>query len=158
MKRIFLALACMTMLTAYGNNQRVENKQENATQKCDEQPTYCITLDAEGFGKRVADLSQPEWKYLGDKPAIVDFYADWCGPCRAIAPYLEEIAKKYDGELYVYKINVDYDPEIADAFNVRGIPTLLFIPADGEYSVKVGGMSKEQLEQLVKEKCFRITE
>ncbi len=155
MKRIFLALACMTLLVAYGSNIKNENKQESIMQKCDEQKTYCITLDADGFAKRVADLNQPEWKYLGDKPAIVDFYADWCAPCRAIAPYLEEIAKEYNGELYVYKVNVDYDPEIANAFNVRGIPTLLFIPMEGRYSVKVGSTGKEELKQLVVEKCFK---
>ena len=155
MKRIFLALACMTLLVAYGSNIKNENKQESTMQKCDEQPTYCIKLDTDGFAKHVADLSQPEWKYLGDKPAIVDFYADWCGPCKAISPILEEIAKKYADELYVYKINVDYDPEIANAFNIRGIPTLLFIPMEGKYSVKVGSMNKEELEQLVVEKCFK---
>ena len=151
MKRIFFALACMALLAAYGSNRSEQNRQDCTKQKCDEQKTYCITLDAEGFAKRVADLSQAEWKYLGDKPAIVDFYADWCAPCRAIAPYLEEIAKEYDGQLYVYKINVDYDPEIADAFKIRGIPTLLFIPVEGEYSVQIGNTSKEELMKKVAE-------
>ena len=111
----------------------------------------CITLDTEGFVQKVADINNPEWKYLGDKPAIVDFYADWCGPCKAIAPHLEEIAKEYDGKLYVYKINVDNDPEIADAFKLVGIPTLLFIPVEGEYSVQIGNTSKEELMKKVAE-------
>lgn len=155
MKRVFFALACIALLTAYGSNLSKQNRLDSTKQKCDEQKTYCITLDADGFAKRVADLNQPEWKYLGDKPAIVDFYADWCAPCRTIAPYLEEIAKEYDGKLYVYKVNVDNDPEIADAFKIRGIPTLLFIPMEGEYSVQIGSTSKEKLEQLVAEKCFK---
>ena len=129
-------------------------KQECDKQECKKKPAGCIHLDAEGFAKSVADLTQPEWKYLGDKPAVVDFYADWCGPCRAIAPYLEEIAKEYAGKLYVYKINVDNNPELADAFNVTGIPTLLFIPMEGQYTVQVGGKSKEELEQLIAENCF----
>lgn len=132
-----------------------ECNKECSKQKCNKPAAGCITLNGEEFAKRVADLSQPEWKYLGDKPAVVDFYADWCGPCRAIAPYLEDIAKMYDGKLYVYKINVDNDPEIANAFNVRGIPTLLFIPTEGKYTVKVGSMSKEELEQMVVENCFK---
>ena len=123
-------------------------------QECTQQVAGCIHLDAEGFAKHVADLNQ-EWKYLGDKPAVVDFYADWCGPCKAISPFLEEIAKEHAGELYIYKINVDETPEIANAFNVRGIPTLLFIPMNGKYTVKVGGMSKEELEQQIAENCFK---
>ena len=90
-----------------------------------------------------------------EKTVLLDFYADWCGPCKAIAPHLEEIAKEYAGKLYVYKINVDNDPEIANAFNIRGIPTMLFIPMEGRYTVKVGSMEKEELEQLVVENCFK---
>lgn len=123
-------------------------------QECPEQKAGCIQLDAEGFTKLVADLSQPEWKYLGDKPAVVDFYADWCGPCKAIAPALEEIAKEYAGQLYIYKINVDNESKIANAFNIRAIPTLLFIPMEGRYTVKTGGMSKEELVNIITEKCL----
>ena len=113
-----------------------------------------IQLDAEGFATLVADLSK-EWKYLGDKPAVVDFYADWCGPCKAISPILEEIAKEYAGELYIYKVNVDNDPYIADAFNIQAIPTLLFIPMEGRYKVQTGGVEKEELVNLIKENCFK---
>ena len=122
-------------------------------QECDKQAAGCIHLDAEGFASKVADLSK-EWKYLGDKPAVVDFYADWCGPCRAIAPILEEIAQEYDGQLYIYKVNVDEAPEIANAFNVTGIPTLLFIPMEGQYTAKAGAMPKEDLVKLITENCF----
>ena len=123
-------------------------------QECPQQPAGCIHLDAEGFASKVADLSK-EWKYLGDKPAVVDFYADWCGPCRAIAPSLEEIAQEYAGELYIYKINVDDTPEIANAFNVTGIPTMLFIPMEGRYTAKAGFMPKEELVKVIKENCFK---
>ena len=122
--------------------------------ECTQQTAGCITLDTEGFANKVADLSK-EWKYLGDKPAVVDFYADWCGPCRAIAPSLEEIAQEYNGQLYIYKINVDEAPEIANAFNVTGIPTLLFIPMEGRYTAKAGAMPKEDLVNLIKENCFK---
>ena len=135
------------------NKQQCEEKCDK--QECAEQAAGCITINGEEFTKLVADLSQPEWKYLGDKPAVVDFYADWCGPCRAIAPSLEEIAKEYAGQLYIYKINVDNDPEIANAFNIVGIPTLLFIPMEGRYTVKSGSMPKEELVKLITENCFK---
>ena len=130
-----------------------ECKKECGKQQCEKQAAGSIQLDAEGFASKVADLSK-EWKYLGDKPAVVDFYADWCGPCRAIAPFLEEIAQEYDGQLYIYKVNVDEAPEIANAFNVTGIPTLLFIPMEGRYTVKAGAMPKEDLVKFITENCF----
>ena len=151
MKRLFIMLACVTLLVACGGDKKEEKKQENEQPKSEQQVTACITLDTEGFVQKVADINNPEWKYLGDKPAIVDFYADWCGPCKAIAPHLEEIAKEYEGKLYIYKINVDNDPEIADAFKIVGIPTLLFIPVEGEYSVQIGNTSKEELLKKVAE-------
>lgn len=151
MKRLFIMLACVTLLAACGGDKKEEKKQENEQPKSEQQVTACITLDTEGFVQKVADINNPEWKYLGDKPAIVDFYADWCGPCKAIAPHLEEIAKEYEGKLYVYKINVDNDPEIADAFKIVGIPTLLFIPVEGEYSVQIGNTSKEELLKKIAE-------
>lgn len=123
-------------------------------QECAQQAAGCIHLDTDGFTTKVADLSK-EWKYLGDKPAVVDFYADWCGPCKAISPILEEIAKEYAGELYIYKINVDNDPYIADAFNIQAIPTLLFIPMQGRYKVQTGGVAKEELVNMIKENCFK---
>ncbi len=123
-------------------------------QQCEKQAAAPIQLNTEDFAKLVADLSK-EWKYLGDKPAVIDFYADWCGPCKAIAPTLEEVAKEYAGQLYIYKINVDNDPAIADAFNIQVIPTLLFIPMEGRYSVKTGAMNKEELVQVITEKCFK---
>jgi thioredoxin len=140
------------------NKQQCEKKCEKSEcsekVQCAELPAGCIPLNTEGFANLIADLSK-EWKYLGDKPAVVDFYADWCGPCKAISPILEEIAKEYAGQLYIYKVNVDNDPAIADAFNIQAIPTLLFIPMEGRYSVKTGGMGKEELVNIIKEKCFK---
>ena len=135
--------------------KKCEKRECAADKKCEKQEAGCIQINSEDFKRLVADLSQPEWKYLGDKPAVVDFYADWCGPCKAISPILEEIAKEYAGELYIYKINVDNDPSIADAFNIQAIPTLLFIPMEGRYTVKTGGMPKEELINIIQEKCFK---
>ena len=147
-------IACVALLAACGGNKKEVKQQDSENPKSEELVAGSIILNSADFTQKVADLSK-EWKYLGDKPAVIDFYADWCGPCKAIAPHLEEIAKEYAGKLYVYKINIDNDPEIANAFNIRGIPTMLFIPMEGRYTVKVGSMEKEELEQLVVENCFK---
>lgn len=90
-----------------------------------------------------------EWKYLGDKPAIVDFYASWCGPCRSIAPILEELAKEYAGQIRIYKVNTDKEQELAAAFGIRSLPTLLFIPQKGQPQVAQGALPKETLKEAV---------
>lgn len=92
-----------------------------------------------------------EWKYEGDKPAIVDFYATWCGPCKMLAPILEELAKEYDGQIVVYKIDTEKEPELSAAFGIRSIPTLLFIPKSGDPQVAQGAMPKASLKKAIDE-------
>ena len=92
-----------------------------------------------------------EWKYEGDKPAIVDFYATWCGPCKAIAPVLEKLAAEYKGKIVVYKIDTDKEPELSAAFGIRSIPTLLFIPAKGTPQVAQGALPEEALRKTIDE-------
>jgi len=106
-----------------------------------------IHLTKETFIEKVANFeaNPKEWKYLGDKPCIIDFYADWCGPCKAVAPILEELAKTYDGQIYVYKINTDEQQELAGAFGIRSIPSLLFVPMDGKPQMSVGALPKAQM-------------
>ena len=91
------------------------------------------------------DRSERNWNYLGDKPAVVDFYADWCGPCRMMAPLLKEAAKKYAGQVYIYKVDVDKESEVASSFGIQGIPTLMFIPVGRDPEVIVGAIGKEEL-------------
>ena len=105
----------------------------------------CIQVDNEMFLNKIADYKNPEWKYLGDKPAVIDFYADWCGPCKRIAPALEEIAKEYAGKVNVYKVNVDNCPEVAQAYGITSIPTLFFVPVEGAPLKAIGMMSKEEI-------------
>ena len=85
------------------------------------------------FSEKIANLDSAisEWHYLGSRPAIVDFYATWCGPCRTLAPILEELSEEYAGEVDIYKVDIDCEQELAAAFGVRSVPTLLFIPARG---------------------------
>ena len=111
----------------------------------------CIILDTKAFNEKVADLANPEWKYLGDKPAIIDFYADWGGPCKNVAPILDELAKEYAGQLYIYKVNVDNDGELAQAFNISAIPTLIFIPMNGDPQITVGAPGKEEIKNKIAE-------
>lgn len=110
-----------------------------------------IHLTKETFFEKVANFeaNPSEWKYLGDKPCIIDFYADWCGPCKAVAPILEELAKTYDGQIYVYKINTDEQQELAGAFGIRSIPSLLFVPMTGKPQMSVGALPKAQMVEAI---------
>ena len=110
-----------------------------------------IHLTKETFIEKVANFeaNPNDWKYLGDKPCIIDFYADWCGPCKAVAPILEELAKTYDGQIYVYKINTDEQQELAGAFGIRSIPSLLFVPMDGKPQMSVGALPKAQMVEAI---------
>ena len=112
-----------------------------------------VELTKSEFLKRVANLeSNPnEWKYLGDRPAVIDFYATWCGPCKRLSPILEELAAEYKGKLYVYKVDVDKERELAGMFDIRSVPSLLFIPKDGKPQMSAGSMSKEALEQVIRD-------
>jgi thioredoxin len=87
--------------------------------------------------------------YEGDKPCIIDFYADWCGPCKRVAPVLVELAEQYKDDLIIYKINVDNEKELAMAFGIQSIPTLLFIPKTGTPQVSQGALSKEQFVEQI---------
>ena len=138
-----------------GNHEGCTGNHEGCEGHSHEAKAGCIKINTDGFVKKVADFNQAEWKYLGDKPAIVDFYADWCGPCKQIAPILEEIAKEYDGQLYVYKVNVDDNRAIAEVFKISAIPTLLFIPMEGEPKTEMGMNSKENLEKIIKETLLK---
>lgn len=106
-----------------------------------------VHLTKAEFLKKVVDYENNvnEWKYLGDKPAIIDFYADWCGPCKRLSPILEEIAAEYEGKVIVYKVNVDDERDIATAFGIRSLPTLFFVPTEGNPSVVEGFLPKEEL-------------
>jgi thioredoxin len=90
-----------------------------------------------------------DWVYEGSLPAIVDFYADWCAPCRIIAPILDELAKEYESKIIIYKVDTEREKDLARAFNIRSIPTLLFIPAEGRPQISQGALPKETLKQVI---------
>lgn len=102
------------------------------------------------FKDKVFDYeNEKEWKYRGTLPAIIDFYADWCGPCKMVAPVLEKLAKKYDGKLHVYKVNTEDEQELAGMFGIQSIPTLLFIPVEGQPRVSMGAMPEKEFERII---------
>ena len=108
-----------------------------------------INLTKGGFVRRVADIDAmaTDWKFLGDKPAMIDFYASWCGPCQRLLPIVESLADEFEGKVDIYKVNVDQEQELAAAFNVRTIPTLIFIPMSGKPEREVGAKSESELRE-----------
>ena len=92
-----------------------------------------------------------EWKFEGELPAIIDFYADWCGPCKMVAPILEELSTEYAGKINIYKIDTEAEQELAAAFNIRSIPSMLFIPMNGQPQMAVGALPKDALKNAISE-------
>ena len=115
--------------------------------------TKVVHITKADFLKKIYDFEKnpDEWKYLGSQPAIVDFYADWCGPCRQLSPVLDELAKEYSGKLTIYKVNVDNERGLATFFGIRSIPTLLFIPMKGKPQRSLGALSKTELKGIIKD-------
>jgi len=148
MKQILLIISALLLLSACGSRTTalpdtpVEEKPKSAV----------IQLTTAEFRAKVFDYQNAtEWKYLGDKPAVIDFYATWCGPCKIIAPILEELAVKYADNLYIYKVDIEKEAEISLVFDITSIPALFFIPLNDEPQVVVGALPKEELENLVQE-------
>lgn len=105
-----------------------------------------VNLTKDTFIEKVFDYEKnKEWKFEGDKPAIIDFWAPWCGPCRMVGPILEELSNDYAGKVDFYKVNVDDEQELAAVFGIRSIPSLLFIPKEGTPKMAIGALPKEAL-------------
>ena len=101
-------------------------------------------LTKETFLNKVFNYEKnKEWKYEGEKPCIIDFYADWCGPCKVVAPVLEELSKDYDGKINVFKVDTEAEQELASVFGIRSIPSFLFVPAKGQPQMAMGALPKE---------------
>ena len=115
-----------------------------------------INLTAEGFRENIFDYTgAEEWKYKGELPAIIDFYADWCGPCKAVAPVLEELSNDYKDKLLIYKIDTEKEEELSALFGIQSIPTFLFIPADGKPMMQKGALPKEAFKQVIEERLLQ---
>lgn len=153
MKKIITAtliiISSMHVMSCNGQSSST-NKSET---KIVENKMKTIKLNKIDFLTKIAnyEANPNEWKYLGDKPAIIDFYADWCGPCKAIAPVLEELAEEYDKEIYIYKIDTEQEQELAAVFGIRSIPSLLFVPKNGKPQMVQGALPKSEFKKLINE-------
>ncbi len=114
-------------------------------------------LNKESFKEKVFNFeTNKEWKFAGNRPAILDFYADWCGPCKTLAPIFEELSKEYEGEIDFYKVDTEKEQELAAMFGIRSIPTIMFMNTDGkEPQVVQGALPKPQLKEVI-EQVFEI--
>ena len=122
------------------------------TAKASGSETNIIYLTNDSFKKMVFDYEKnKEWKYEGTKPAIIDFYADWCAPCRQLSPLVEQLAKEYSGKIVVYKVDTEKEKKLTQSLGISSLPTLLFIPAKGEPQAAVGALPKESLVKAVNE-------
>jgi thioredoxin len=112
-----------------------------------------VQLTKAMFLEKVYDYEKnpKQWSFAGDKPCIIDFYADWCRPCKMVAPIMEELAEKYKGQITIYKVNTDQERELAQFFSIRSIPTMFFCPSSGNPQLTQGALSKEEYEKLINE-------
>lgn len=131
------------VLASCGNAGARTEKNSDSRAKSSQTKTAGVQeLNSASFGAKVYDMTAEELKYLGDKPAIVDFTATWCGPCQRISPILEELAKEYDGKIVIYKVDIDKNRDLATAFNISSIPAIMYIPLNGEPVMTVGARDK----------------
>ena len=151
MKNLTLFLVLTLFATSCGGQQKQNAKEKEVTTK--EKTMKTIKLNKADFLAKVVnyETTPNEWKYLGDKPAIIDFYADWCGPCRMVAPVLEELAEEYGDKIYIYKVDTEKEQELAGIFGIRSIPSILFIPMTGQPQMTQGALPKTELKKAIEE-------
>jgi thioredoxin len=112
-------------------------------------------LTKQTFLEKVFDYEKnEEWKFNGELPALIDFWAPWCGPCRIIGPVLEELSQEYAGKVNIYKVNTDEEQELGSVFGIRSIPSLLFIPKEGQPKMAVGALPKESLKEIIEKELL----
>lgn len=140
MKKLFFAVLLTFVTLSISAQGNVENTDT----------VYTVhSIDQDRFKDVIADWGARDWKMVSPRPVVVDFYADWCGPCRRLAPILREIAHYYQGEVDFYRINVDDNPDIAAAFEIRSIPMLLICPLNGEPKTVVGLYAKQEYIRVI---------
>ncbi len=109
-------------------------------------------LTKETFKAKVFDFeNNKEWKFEGDKPCIIDFYADWCGPCKMVAPVLEELSKEYEGKVDIYKVDTEVERELSQIFGIKSIPSILFVPKDAQPQMAAGALPKNAFEKAIED-------
>lgn len=118
-----------------------------------------IKMTTQDFKEKIFNYeTEQDWNYLGNKPAIIDFYADWCGPCKMVAPILEELSEEYKEELVIYKVNTDIEQELSAVFGIQSIPSFLFIDANGEPKMQPGAFPKHVFKQVIEEHLLKTND
>jgi thioredoxin len=113
-------------------------------------------LNNDTFKTKIFDYeNNEEWKFEGSLPTVIDFYADWCGPCKMVAPILEELSKEYEGKVNIYKVDTEDQQQLAAMFGIRSIPSILFIPMDGKPQMSAGALPKQAFKETFKE-VFKV--
>jgi len=157
---ISLLLFALTMSACQGTGAQEKQEKNQPEAQTNNQGSQqdggekaAIQLTEETFREKVVDYkNDSDWNFKGDKPCLVDFYADWCAPCRITSPILEDLAKEYQGQIHVYKVDVDKNRQLAAAFGVRGIPTFLYCPAEGKPTMSSGiGGTREETREMFRQ-------
>ena len=160
LSKTLLAAALILVVASCSNSNQKERLKEtetkqltNTIQNSEIKMVKTIKLTRADFLTKVANFeANPEkWVYLGDKPCIIDFYADWCGPCKMVAPILEELAAEYEDEIYIYKVDTEAEQQLAAEFGIRSIPSLLFCPMGEAPQMAQGALPKEAFKQAIEE-------
>ena len=155
------ALLAFSLISCNSNAAEQSNKGEKTAQVSENEglsnpaPTETqtgkvIVLTEAEFKKQIWDYdANPQaWTYKGELPAVIDFYADWCGPCKRVAPIMEKLAKEYEGKINIYKVNTDQNKELSSVFGIRSIPSILFIPKNDQPAMQAGAMQEDQYRQI----------
>lgn len=149
-KNLFLWLMAAVVMTSCGTRAENQQKEETAVRA---EKISTIYLTADDFMTKVIDLeaNPDQWEYLGDKPAVIDFYTTWCPPCKVLAPRLEELAAEYEGKIYVYKVDIEKETRVQGILKIQSIPTMFFLPVagEGEPQVVAGLKSKAELKKMI---------
>ena len=151
MKKVLVTILSALLLASCGGNKKEQKENKVQAKTTVEESSYVKSLDYKTFVKKIWDIERypDSFAYQGKLPCIIDFYADWCGPCRKVAPIMEEMAQKYEDEIIVYKVNVDKEQKLPTVFKVKNIPTVFFFPTDGQPLSQVGALSKEEYQNLI---------
>lgn len=115
-----------------------------------------IQLTTQEFKEKIFNYEkEKEWSYTGELPVLIDFYADWCAPCKMVAPILQELSEQYEGKLTIYKVDTEVEVELASVFGIRSIPTFLFIPVNGDPMMQPGALPKKAFQQVIEERLLK---
>ena len=152
MRKTFIAILSIFMLASCGSSDKSNNKDVSTQAVATvEGNSFVKVLDYKTFVKKVWDIeTYPDsFAYQSKLPCMIDFYADWCGPCKRVAPIMESIAQEYEGKIIVYKVNVDKEQKLPLVFKVKNIPTVFFLPKEGQPLSQVGALSKEEYISII---------